>query len=78
MVALFSFPRARELHGFPNRRHFRGEAMAHVDCGWVAGPLPFDAGGNLIGLGIDAVNAEFRFPAIQGGEPERATISNTD
>ena len=59
---------ARTRLGLPHAGHLWAEAMGEVACGWLAPPLPFDAGGSLLGSDIDSANAAFRFPAIQGSE----------
>ena len=62
---------------FPHSRHLRGEAMAHVACGWPADPLPFDAGGNLLWSDFEAVNVVFDFRRFADAKSGRSAISNT-
>ena len=62
------FPTRARAPGYPHGRHLWDEAMAQVECGWLAAPLPFDVDGNLPGSDFDTVNAAFRFPVIQGSK----------
>ena len=39
-----------------------------MSCGWLAGPLPFEADGNLVGSEFGAADVAFRFPDSQGVE----------